>query len=81
MKTLSDPHLKDIPCHKVGESGADVPECGDDEDPDGASLLGGLVGNGGVGGEEQPGLPPAQLIDDVQPKPFHNLNNILAYCD
>ena len=54
-----------------------MPECGDDEDPDGASLLGGLVGNGGVGGEEQPGLPPAQLIDDVQPKPFHNLNNIL----
>ena len=70
-------HLEDISCHKVGKPGSNVPQCGDDEDPDGASLVRRLVGDGGVGSQEQPGLPPTQLIDDVKPKPFYNL----IFCD
>ena len=68
-----DHHLEDIACHKVGKPGANVPECGDDEDPDGASFLGRLVRDGGIGCQEQPRLSPAQLIDDVKPNPFYNL--------
>ena len=71
--TITDHHLEDVSCHKVGKPGPNVPQCGDDEDPDGASLVRRLVGDGGVGGEEQPRLPPTQLVDDVKPKPFHNL--------
>ena len=66
-------HLEDISCHKVGKSGTNVPQCRDDEDPDRASFVGCLVGDGGVGGQEQPRLAPTQLVDDVKPKPFYNL--------
>ena len=68
-----DDNLEDISCYKVSQSGADVPKRRDDEDPDCASLFSCLIGDGGVGGQEQSRLTPTQLVDDVKPKPFYNL--------